>query len=81
MPCSPVQVPSMAMARLTRRWLQLLGTVALGRVVGVDQVAKVKVAVAHVAHQEEGDGAVLRVVHRLQQRIGQAARWARRRRW
>jgi len=49
--------------------------------VGVDQVAHVEVAVADVADQEEGQAGLLASVTLSEQRVGEAARWARRCRW
>ena len=49
MPCSPVQVPSIASARCTSCCVEPLGGLALARVVRVDQVGDVEVAVADVA--------------------------------
>ena len=50
-PCSPVQVPSIASARSTRRWLNRLRFLDLFRASRVDQDHEVEVAVADVAEQ------------------------------
>ena len=53
--------------------VELLGACALVGAVGVDQVAEVEVAVAHMAHQEVRDAAGIGFGHRVQQAVGQAA--------
>ena len=53
--------------------VELLGARALVGVVGVDEVAEVEVAVAHMADKKVGDAAGFDLVHRFEQAIGQAA--------
>ena len=53
--------------------VQLLGQRVLLGLVGIDQVAEVEVAVAHVADQEVGQPGGVRLGHRVEQAVGQAA--------
>ena len=53
--------------------VQRFGGGALFGAVGVDQVAKVEVAIAHMAHQEVGDAAGIGFGHRVEQAVGQSA--------
>jgi hypothetical protein len=56
-PCSPVQVPPMLQRAGHQLVVQGFGGFAFFGDVGVEQVAEVEVAVAHVADQEVGDAA------------------------
>jgi hypothetical protein len=60
-------------ARATSLWFRASAVTRSCGDVGVEQVAEVEVAVAHMAHQEVGDAAGLGLVHRFEQAVGQAA--------
>jgi hypothetical protein len=68
-----VQVPSSAARGCTSWWFSDLGHSRFLGLVGVDQVAEVEVAVAHVADQEVRHARRIGLGHRVEQALGQAA--------
>ena len=71
MPCSPVQVPSSAIARCTMRRLMASARRALLGVALLHQVGEVEVAVAHVADDVVGQARRVGLGHRQVDDLGQ----------
>ena len=72
MPCSPVQVPPIAIARSADALRELLGLRALGGVVGIEQHEQVEVAVADVTDDRRDEPRRLDVGARLEHAVGEA---------
>ena len=72
MPCSPVHVPPIAIARMRHAFRQSLRFRALVRVAGIEQHDQVEIAVAHVADDRCDETARLDVRLGLENAVGEA---------
>ena len=71
MPCSPVQVPSIASARMTRRSFRRSASASSAGIVAVDQKAQVEVAIADMPDQRRDEEAAFEVLLGLENALGQ----------